>query len=79
MAPNVHHAAARRLRLLTPLEVATLLKISHKTLERWRADADGPPYHIIGRRNIRYDPADLEAWIKSGRRLDSAVSAEGAS
>ena len=78
MSPNVHEVAAHQLRLLTPLEAATILKISHKTLEKWRADKEGPPWVAVGRRHIRYDPADLSIWIKTGRRPGAPMPANDA-
>jgi hypothetical protein len=78
MSPNVHDIAARQLRLLTPNEAATLLRISPKTLEKWRADDEGPPWVTVGKRHIRYDPADLAIWLKTGRRLGDLVTADSA-
>ena len=73
MSPNTHDIAARQLRLLTPNEAATLLQISPKTLEKWRASDEGPPWVTVGKRHIRYDPADLSVWIKTGRRLGDLI------
>lgn len=78
MCPNVHDIAARQLRLLMPQEAATILRISHRTLEKWRANDEGPPWVTVGRNRIRYDPADLAVWIKTGKRLGDLVPANDA-
>jgi len=52
------------LRLLTQSEAARLLRLSERTLERFRVSGDGPVYVKAGRL-VRYRMADLEAWIAS--------------
>ena len=54
--------------LLTPEEVADLLKIHPGTLENWRCRGDGPPFVKLGdkrRSPVRYPRDSLEAWIKN--------------
>lgn len=75
MVPDTHEIVAPQSRLLTPNEAATLLRISPKTLEKWRSDDEGPPWVTVGRRHIRYDPADIVTWLKTGRRLGDLVPA----
>ncbi|MGY4227600.1 putative DNA-binding transcriptional regulator AlpA [Bradyrhizobium sp. USDA 4503] len=53
--------------LLTQREAAMALRLSERTLERWRVSGDGPPFAKLGRR-IGYRPADLEAWIAARLR-----------
>jgi len=48
--------------LLTQREAATLLRLSERTLERWRVAGDGPKKVRLGR-SIRYRLADIEAYI----------------
>jgi predicted DNA-binding transcriptional regulator AlpA len=50
--------------LLTQREAALALRLSERTLERWRVSGDGPPFAKLGRR-IGYRESDLEAWINS--------------
>ena len=50
------------LRLLTQREAAILLRLSERTLERFRVQGTGPVYVKAGRL-IRYREADLEEWI----------------
>ena len=53
--------------LLTPTEAAGILRISPRTLQRWRWAGGGPPYHRIGGL-CRYSLADLKAWMSTRRR-----------
>ena len=59
--------------ILTPREVADLLKVSVRALDKWRSEAEaGPPFIRCGRL-VRYRTSDLERW------LDQRASAGGAS
>ena len=40
-------------------EAARILGVSPKTIDNWRWKGQGPRYHKIGRRLIRYHRADL--------------------
>ena len=44
------------LRLLTPADVATMLGIGVRTLERWRCTGEGPRFVALSRKSIRYAP-----------------------
>lgn len=46
---------------ITPKDMAELLDISVRTLERWRKDKCGPPYLRMGGR-IFYNMLDLKIW-----------------
>jgi len=46
--------------LLTQREAATLLRLSERTLERWRVAGDGPKQVRLGR-SIRYRLTEIEA------------------
>jgi excisionase family DNA binding protein len=50
--------------MLTPDDVAELLRVSRFTLENWRFEGSGPDWFRIGRR-IRYRRSDLDAWVDS--------------
>jgi len=54
-------------RLVNERDAATILGLKVSTLRRWRWSGDGPPHHKIGNA-VRYSPADLEAFIRAGRR-----------
>jgi excisionase family DNA binding protein len=48
--------------LLTEAEVADLLRVSPRTVRRWRNEGTGPPALRVGRR-IRYRRSAVEAWL----------------
>ncbi len=52
-------------KLLVTKQVADRLGISASTLEKARSTGIGnyPPYIKVGR-NVRYRPADVEAWLE---------------
>jgi excisionase family DNA binding protein len=55
-------------RLLTQDEAAEYLRVSPRTLQRWRTEAGmGPPWHRAGRR-VLYKQRDLDAWLEQQRR-----------
>ncbi len=37
--------------------------VAARTLQRWRATGDGPPYTRIGPRRVVYPEAAAEAWL----------------
>ncbi|MFB9262829.1 helix-turn-helix transcriptional regulator [Bradyrhizobium erythrophlei] len=61
--------------LLMQREAAALLRLSERTLERWRVSGDGPPFVKAGRR-VLYRPADLDTWITT--HIVSSTSEEAA-
>ena len=54
-------------RLMTRPEAAEYLRLSDKTLARWAWAGRGPRFIKIGGA-VRYDPADVDAFIEAGRR-----------
>jgi hypothetical protein len=50
------------LALLTQRDAALTLKLSVRTLERYRVSGGGPRYAKLGRR-VLYRESDLEAWL----------------
>jgi excisionase family DNA binding protein len=57
--------------LLTPQEVAELLRIPLATLQTWRSNRTGPTGYRVGR-HIRYDRRDVEAWLAERRGYAAA-------
>lgn len=51
--------------LLTQAETAELLRLSERTLERWRVSGDGPVFCKLGKKRVLYRRDDLEKWIAS--------------
>lgn len=60
--------------LLNESQAAKVLGVQMPTLRRWRWAGEGPTYFKVGRA-VRYDPADLTAFIAAGKRVAAAVSA----
>jgi predicted DNA-binding transcriptional regulator AlpA len=56
----------------TPEQVADYLQKPVKTLAEWRSRGDGPRYFKVGR-NVRYDWADVRAWL-ARQRVDSRTA-----
>lgn len=54
--------------LLNVREAAARLGLSKSTLDKWRCAGKGPQYIKSTDRAVRYDPADLDAWIAARRR-----------
>jgi predicted DNA-binding transcriptional regulator AlpA len=48
--------------LLTQREAASILRLSERTLERFRFTGAGPKFVRLGA-SVRYRVADLEAWV----------------
>jgi excisionase family DNA binding protein len=61
--------------LLKPEEVADLTGLSVETLAQWRSQKRGIPYLKIGK-VVRYDPADVQAYLE-GCRVSVSVPKEG--
>ena len=60
--------------LLKPEEVSSLTGLSVETLAQWRSQKRGIPYLKIGR-VVRYDPADVHAYLE-GCRVSVSVPKE---
>jgi excisionase family DNA binding protein len=58
--------------LLTTLEAATYLHLHADTLRRWRRERRGPAFVRV-RRQIRYDPNDLDAYVDACREGGEAL------
>ena len=64
--------------LINEHEAARLLGLSVKTLRRWRWAGRPPSFFKIGAA-VRYDPAELAAFIEAGRRSSTSdTGSEGA-
>lgn len=58
-------------RLLKEQEVAEILNMEVSTLRRWRVSGRGLRFVKIGAA-VRYDPADIAAFIEAGRRTSTS-------
>ena len=57
---------------LTQIEAADFLRISERSLERWRVEGTGPRFRRFGRRVV-YAKSDVETWA-DGRCFQSTSS-----
>ena len=55
-------------------EAASFLRVSARTLQRWRVVGFGPPFLRYSTRCIRYRLADLESWQQEQRVSASAAN-----
>ena len=60
--------------LLKPEAVASLTGLSLEALAQWRSQKRGIPYLKVGRA-VRYDPADVQAYLE-GCRVSVSVPKE---
>lgn len=61
--------------LYTPAEAARFLRLSPRSLERWRVDGEGPRFVKMGRRVV-YEGRDLLAYVARVKaRTDSGAAA----
>lgn len=48
---------------VTPKMLAAFLNVSVKTTDRWRSEGNGPAFHKITNKRIRYYLPDVDAWL----------------
>lgn len=60
---------------IKPDEAAKLLDVAPNTLAKMRIAGNGPSFVKVGR-NVRYRPADIEAWVNA-RTVRSTSQAVG--
>ncbi len=61
----------RSLAFLNEREAAELLRVSVRTLQRWRLTGDGPPFCAFGGRRL-YARGDVMSWASSQRRRSTS-------
>jgi predicted DNA-binding transcriptional regulator AlpA len=47
---------------LSENELSALLRVSKRTIQRWRASGDGPPFVRVGAKSIRYELSSCKTW-----------------
>ncbi|MFF1592723.1 helix-turn-helix domain-containing protein [Streptomyces sp. NPDC058286] len=57
---------------LVPEDIATMFKVPLETVYQWRRKRTGPPGFRIGK-HLRYDPADVYAFIAARKQEDAAA------
>ncbi len=61
-------------------EAAKFLKVSVRTLQRWRTEppaGGGPRFYKLGRKRVAYRLSDLSAWAE-GRAFESTSAFDAA-
>ena len=61
--------------LLSPDELAADLKVSPRTLAKWRCNGRGPQYMRLGHA-VRYRRQDIDAWLEAKVSRNSAEAAD---
>ena len=68
---------SKRNDLMTTEETALYVRLSPRTLERYRVTGQGPTYLKNGRR-VLYRQADLDQWLENNRRRSTSGPRTGA-
>lgn len=63
------------MKLLSTKEVSAILGMPESTLRYWRCAGIGLPYVKLGGR-IKYDEADVQAYVKANKRIPSVRAAQ---
>lgn len=53
---------------------AEQLKLSPKTLAKWRVYGQGPAFFKVGRK-VMYDRSEVQAWLENQRRASTSQAA----
>lgn len=70
---RAHHPARRSPRPLPhPDDIAEIFDVPRATVYQWRKKRTGPPGFRIGK-HLRYDPADVRAYVAGRRKADAAA------
>ena len=64
------------IQLLNTQQVAEKLNLPASTLRYWRCAGLGPPYVKLGGR-IKYDEADVDAYVQANKRIPSVRASIG--
>ena len=58
--------------LLSDGEAARVLRLSPRTLQRWRQEGSGPPFLRMSPGMVRYLRSDLSQFLKDSRRRSTS-------
>jgi hypothetical protein len=64
------------IRYMDETETACALRVSRRTLQRWRGTGEGPAFIRAGSRRVLYDTTAIERW--AGSRTFAHRAAESA-
>lgn len=62
--------------LLNVRQAAARLGLSKSTLDKMRGAGTGPRFIKSTARAVRYDPADLDAWVEARRRTSTSEAGQ---
>ncbi|WP_371529530.1 helix-turn-helix domain-containing protein [Streptomyces sp. NBC_01283] len=60
-------------RYLTPDDIAEMFEVPKETVYQWRKKRTGPPAFRVGK-HLRYDPADVHAYVTKLRHEDAEAA-----
>ncbi|MFD7301148.1 helix-turn-helix domain-containing protein [Streptomyces pharetrae] len=60
-------------RYLTPDDIAEMFEVPLETVYQWRKKRTGPPGFRIGK-HLRYDPADVRAYVDQRKHADATAA-----
>ena len=58
-------------------DLAVYLGLSKRTIYKYMADGDCPPYIKLSQKNICFDRADVDAWLESKKVFPENFNKEG--
>ncbi len=61
---------------ITQTQLAELIDVSERSLERWRVEGTGPAFLKAGRK-VLYRPDDIDQWLAASRRMSTSAQVEG--
>jgi len=64
------------MQLMSIEDLAVYMGISKRTIYKYIASGDCPPYIKLSKKNISFDRADVDAWLKS-KKVDPKKEKEG--
>jgi excisionase family DNA binding protein len=53
------------MQLMSIEDLATYLGVAKRTIYKYIADGDCPPYIKLSKKHISFDRADVDAWLES--------------
>lgn len=69
--PNTQQETSMDDNFLDTREAAQIVRLSHRTLEKFRITGEGPEFYKLGRRTF-YTRATIAAWANNLRRKSTA-------
>ncbi|MGF7174350.1 helix-turn-helix transcriptional regulator [Azospirillum doebereinerae] len=74
---TANESAISSMQLLTSKELAKILNVTTKTLERWRGAGEGPCFVRISASNVRYRTQDIETFINRRISINTIPPQDG--